>query len=62
MIYEKLKTLPEHKAMQIQEISNYLDEILDEVPPDNDTIRKRHLPQLEPYGIEHIKRIGYYLR
>ena len=62
LIYEKLKTLPEHKAMHIQEISNYLDDILDEVPPDNDTLRKRHISQLEPYGLEHKKRIGYCLR
>ena len=59
LIYEKLITLPEYQAMDIQEISNYLDDILDEVPPDNDTLRKRHLPQLEPYGLDHKKRIGY---
>lgn len=60
-IYEKLKSLPEHQAMILPQIADWLanekNHILDE-----DTIRKNHLKQLKPYGLQHKKRIGYYIR
>jgi hypothetical protein len=61
LIYEKLQTLPEHKAMTVPEISEWLVKekriILDDT-----TIRTKHLPQLEPYGLYRKKRIGYCIR
>lgn len=63
LIYEKLKSLPEHKAMTLREIADWLSETNESGKAyDETTIRTKHLPQLKPYGLRHKKRIGYYLR
>lgn len=61
LIYEKLKSLPEHKAMTLPKISEWL-AVDKKIIVDETTIRTKHLPQLDPYGLYHKKRIGYCLR
>jgi len=61
LIYEKLKTLPEHKAMNLPQIAQWLND-KHEINIDENTIRTNHIPQLQPYGLYHKKRIGYCLR
>ena len=61
LIYEKLKTLPEHKAMNLPMIAQWLNDE-HEINIDESTIRTNHIPQLQPYGLYHKKRIGYCLR
>jgi hypothetical protein len=58
LIYEKLLTLPEHKAMLLPEIVQWLwDE--HEINLTDSTIHQKHLNQLEPWGLQHDRRIGY---
>lgn len=61
LIYEKLKTLPEHKAMTLPVIAQWLNDE-HRINLDDTTIRTNHMPQLKPYGLYHKKRIGYCLR
>jgi len=61
LIYKKLLSLPEHKGMIAREICDWLGRehriILSE-----STIYKEYKPQLEPYGLMHKKRVGFYIR
>jgi hypothetical protein len=61
LIYEKLKSLPEHKAMKAPDIADWLSKehntTLDET-----TIRKNHLKKIEPYGLKNKPKVGYYIR
>lgn len=61
LIYEKLKNLPEHNAMNLPMIAQWLNDE-HEINIDESTIRTNHIPQLQPYGLYHKKRIGYCLR
>lgn len=61
LIYEKLKSLPEHKAMTGPEIADWLNNE-HEINLDESTIRTNHLEQLKPYGLYNKKRIGYCIR
>jgi hypothetical protein len=61
LVYELLKELPEHRAMTGSEICDALMNA-HSVSLDESTFRKTVVPALMPYGIEHIKRIGYRIR
>ncbi|MCE5185405.1 MAG: hypothetical protein LLF76_04700 [Planctomycetaceae bacterium] len=61
LIYEKLKSLPEHQAMTCPKIGEWLAQD-HKIILDDSTIRKNHLNRLKPYGLFHAKRIGYCLR
>jgi hypothetical protein len=58
LIYEKLLTLPEHKAMQLPEIVVWLWEN-HEINLADSTVHQKHLTQLEAWGLQHDTRIGY---
>jgi hypothetical protein len=58
LIYEKLLGLPEHRAMQLPEIVKWLrDDHL--INTSESQVHQKHLSQLEPWGLQHDKRIGY---
>ena len=57
-IYEKLLTLPEHRAMQLPEIVVWLWEE-HKINLTDSTVHQKHLKKLEPWGLQHDKRIGY---
>lgn len=61
LLYEKLKSLPEHKAMTIPQILDWLSE-KHNIEMDEGTLRRNHLEQLKPYGLVNTRRIGYHLR
>lgn len=60
LLYEKLKSLPEHKAMNTPELSQWLADEHKHLM--DDATLRNHLKQLEPYGIQNKTRIGYYIR
>jgi len=61
LVYELLLGLPVHRGMTGTEICNAL--MNDQhVNMDESTLRKNIVPALEPYGIEHVPRIGYRIR
>jgi len=58
LIYENLLTLPEHRAMKLPDIVTWLwDE--HQINLTDSTVHQKHLKQLEPWGLQHDKRIGY---
>ncbi len=58
LIYEKLLTLPEHRAMPLPDIVQWLwDE--HQINLTDSTVHQKHLKQLEPWGLQHDPRIGY---
>lgn len=61
LILERLQQLPTHRAMNTSELLDWLAEAPREIIIDESTLRK-HLRQLEPYGLVHKARIGFFLR
>ncbi|MEN6384377.1 MAG: hypothetical protein ABFD79_04190 [Phycisphaerales bacterium] len=59
-IYDILKVLPEMQGLTSEGISDELMRI-HKINLDASTIRKRHLPQLEPYGLI-LSEFGYCIR
>jgi len=59
LIYEKLCSLPEHKAMQLPEIVIWLYESSNYEINLAESNIYNYLKQLEPWGLQHDKRIGY---
>jgi len=58
LIYEKLLTLPEHRAMLLPEITQWLWEE-HQINLADSTVHQKHLKPLEPWGLQHDKRIGF---
>lgn len=68
LIYEKLLQLPKHRGMDTNALLDWLSdakaankESRETIIIDDGTLRK-HLRQIEPYGLQNKPRVGYYLR
>jgi hypothetical protein len=68
LIYEKLLQLPKHRGMDTNALLDWLSdakaankESRETIIIDDGTLRK-HLKQIEPYGLQNKPRVGYYLR
>lgn len=60
LIYEKLITLPEHKAMTLPAILDWLSKEHRELPSE-DTFHKRIKPELDAYGLQSRPKVGYFI-
>lgn len=58
LIYEKLTTLPEHRAMKLPEIVLWLWEE-HHINLSESAVSQKHLKQLRPWGLQRDTRIGF---
>lgn len=61
-VYELLKALPKHKAMIGSDIIDALGKLKPPINFDYSTLTGRIIPELTPYGVQNIRRIGYFIR
>jgi hypothetical protein len=60
IVYELLKAQPPHKAMLGPAIVDAL-EARHRIVIDDSTLRKNIFPKLEPWGLQHKKKVGYWI-